>query len=399
MPGFDVIHRQLYDSASFRSLPEDSRTLFVYLLANKHRTTFGYYVLPDTYTSEDLQWSPERVAAAWEDIPEDMAKRDKARRLVFMPNALRFNQPMNPNVVKHWGDTLAAMPPSPLLDDLGQAAELFLEKDWQRAFINGIGNPLPNPLVNPLAKGSPDPSERVRQIKTPTRTRTPTSTTDRSSTLGHPGGEAAPGGGDYQGWLRKIEESRNKAGTLTEMVKALTGETVNTARLGKMLRDNFNRDAIYMGKVLWTAASRPITGDFLNYVERMKPSPQKHQGGGPGKVGQASQGPPSGTGDGGPLPTGGVEEAGRLWREALKQLKGQVSRANYKTWLQGTTGEAFEGDVFVVGVPTIFCKEWLAQRLVPHIRNTLAGLGVDRPVLRFKVHEGGADPGGADGTG
>ncbi|KKM89598.1 hypothetical protein LCGC14_1247140 [marine sediment metagenome] len=61
MPGYDLIHRQLHDSASFRRLSEDSRNLFKYLLANKHRTSFGYYVLPDTYTAEDLQWSLVRL--------------------------------------------------------------------------------------------------------------------------------------------------------------------------------------------------------------------------------------------------------------------------------------------------------------------------------------------------
>ncbi|KKM93079.1 hypothetical protein LCGC14_1212150, partial [marine sediment metagenome] len=168
---------------------------------------------------------------------------------------------------------------------------------------------------------------------------------------------------------------------------------------GKMLRNNYHRDAALIARDLWMAASRPITGDLLNYVERMKPTPQKHQGGGPGKGEQATQNFPSSAGDSSSLPTGGVEEARRLWDEALKQLKGEVSRANFRTWLQGTTGEAFEGDVLVVGVPTVFYREWLEQRLVPHIRNTLAGL-VERPVgVRFKVREDEAGPGGEDATG
>lgn len=81
-----------------------------------------------------------------------------------------------------------------------------------------------------------------------------------------------------------------------------------------------------------------------------------------------------------------------IWQAALGELELLVSRANFRTWLQSTTGIAVEGDIFVVGVPNSFAQEWLEQRLQPHIRNTLAAL-LGRPVkVRFSLLTPAAPP-------
>ncbi|MEE9203025.1 MAG: chromosomal replication initiator protein DnaA [Dehalococcoidia bacterium] len=87
-----------------------------------------------------------------------------------------------------------------------------------------------------------------------------------------------------------------------------------------------------------------------------------------------------------------LRSAQNIWQAALGELELQVNRANFRTWLQDTTGEALEGDTFVVGVPNAFCEEWLEQRLLPHIRNTLAGL-LGRPLgVRFSLRAPGHCP-------
>jgi chromosomal replication initiator protein len=87
-----------------------------------------------------------------------------------------------------------------------------------------------------------------------------------------------------------------------------------------------------------------------------------------------------------------LRSAQDIWQAALGELELQVNRANFRTWLQDTTGEALEGDTFVVGVPNAFCQEWLEQRLLPHIRNTLAGLA-GRPLgVRFSLRAPGHFP-------
>ncbi|MDP7469373.1 MAG: DnaA/Hda family protein, partial [Dehalococcoidia bacterium] len=71
---------------------------------------------------------------------------------------------------------------------------------------------------------------------------------------------------------------------------------------------------------------------------------------------------------------------------ALGELELQVKRTNYRTWLQGTTGEAFERDTLVVRVPNAFTQEWLEQRLRSRILNTLAGLVGRSLEVRFSLH-------------
>jgi chromosomal replication initiator protein len=81
-----------------------------------------------------------------------------------------------------------------------------------------------------------------------------------------------------------------------------------------------------------------------------------------------------------------LRSAQDLWQAALGELELQVNRTNYHTWLQGTTGEALVRDTLVVRVPNAFTQEWLEQRLMSHIRNTLTGLA-GRPLeVRFSLH-------------
>ena len=63
-----------------------------------------------------------------------------------------------------------------------------------------------------------------------------------------------------------------------------------------------------------------------------------------------------------------------LWQAALKDLSSQVSRANYDTWLDGTTGIRIEADHLVVGTRSEFVTEWLQKRLRPAIIRSLTDL-------------------------
>jgi chromosomal replication initiator protein len=59
----------------------------------------------------------------------------------------------------------------------------------------------------------------------------------------------------------------------------------------------------------------------------------------------------------------GEAAASRLWETSLGQLQLQLTRANYETWLRDTRGLSFDGQRFIVGVPTDFAREWLNSKL------------------------------------
>jgi chromosomal replication initiator protein len=48
-----------------------------------------------------------------------------------------------------------------------------------------------------------------------------------------------------------------------------------------------------------------------------------------------------------------------IWKTALGELRTELSEANFSSWFQNTKALALEGSDFVVGVPSMFAKEWI----------------------------------------
>ena len=86
-----------------------------------------------------------------------------------------------------------------------------------------------------------------------------------------------------------------------------------------------------------------------------------------------------------------------LWRAALGELQLAMPKANYDTWFKETYVVSEEDDVFCIGVPNAFAREWLENKYRAHVRASLQRL-VGRTVdVRFITVPGGAAP--AAGTG
>lgn len=78
--------------------------------------------------------------------------------------------------------------------------------------------------------------------------------------------------------------------------------------------------------------------------------------------------------------------AKEIWEAVLRELQVQLTNTNYDTWLRETVGLSYNGDEFVVGVPSPFAIEWLEKRLHSLISKTLIGVtGYDLKV-RFQIH-------------
>ena len=66
--------------------------------------------------------------------------------------------------------------------------------------------------------------------------------------------------------------------------------------------------------------------------------------------------------------------ARQVWEAALGELQVQVSKPNYRTWLEKTNGLSCEGSEFVVGVPNTFVAEYLDRNQRSLIEKTLIGI-------------------------
>jgi len=79
--------------------------------------------------------------------------------------------------------------------------------------------------------------------------------------------------------------------------------------------------------------------------------------------------------------------AREIWEAVLGELQLQLTRTNYDTWLRETVGLSYQGDQFVVGVPSPFAIEWLEQRLHSLIKKTLMGITGHDLRVRFQIHQ------------
>ena len=66
--------------------------------------------------------------------------------------------------------------------------------------------------------------------------------------------------------------------------------------------------------------------------------------------------------------------AAKIWEAALGELELQVSKHNFKTWLEKTGGLGYEANRFTVGVPNTFVAEYLNKNQRSLIEKTLIGI-------------------------
>jgi len=84
----------------------------------------------------------------------------------------------------------------------------------------------------------------------------------------------------------------------------------------------------------------------------------------------------------------------RVWSAALGVLQLGLTKANFETWFKDTTVVSEEDDVFCIGVPNAFAREWLETKYRPQVREALQHI-VGRTVdVRFVTTAAGPRPAG-----
>jgi chromosomal replication initiator protein len=78
--------------------------------------------------------------------------------------------------------------------------------------------------------------------------------------------------------------------------------------------------------------------------------------------------------------------AQEIWEAALGELQIQVSRPNYRTWLEKTIGLTYQDSQFVIGVPNTFIAEYLDKNQRSLIERTLIGLTRNNTSVHFQVN-------------
>lgn len=128
------IHLAVWTDEKFRRLSgptPNGKDLWVYLLAAKESVIIPGLIPAGAGTIADtLNWTEKSVKKVFSEISgEGMAKADWQARLVWVPNAIRYNPPKAPNVIRGWKKAWKAVPECPL------RAEIFSNL---KAYVDGM---------------------------------------------------------------------------------------------------------------------------------------------------------------------------------------------------------------------------------------------------------------------
>jgi chromosomal replication initiator protein len=72
--------------------------------------------------------------------------------------------------------------------------------------------------------------------------------------------------------------------------------------------------------------------------------------------------------------TTSTADAQQIWQAAQEELRFQLARPGYETWLANAVLVDSDGHTFTIGVPTRLARDWVTERYVAVIREVLSGL-------------------------
>ncbi len=147
MARFRKIDVRMWGDDRFRALsrpPPNGRDCWIHLLTNRETSNIpGVYRAYEEGLARDLEWPLEAYREAFrEALAQGMAEADWQAGLVFIPGALKHNQPESLNVVKGWAAVWDELPECALKDKaFAHYSEYFKAKGmaWVMAWDKASG--------------------------------------------------------------------------------------------------------------------------------------------------------------------------------------------------------------------------------------------------------------------
>jgi len=109
---FRKIDPRIWNDEKFRSLSDDARLTFLFILTHPNLTSLGAMRATVPGLAAEIGWTPRRLRAALVALSErGMIEIDEAASFVCAPNFLRYNEPNGPNsVTRAWPSALNLIP-------------------------------------------------------------------------------------------------------------------------------------------------------------------------------------------------------------------------------------------------------------------------------------------------
>src|SRR5256712_12367349 len=84
----------------------------------------------------------------------------------------------------------------------------------------------------------------------------------------------------------------------------------------------------------------------------------------------------------------------QIWQAAQEELRFQLSKPSYETWLKNASLVGREKNAFKIGVPTKLAKDWLEDRYSAMIKETLSAIVSGDVSVAFEVVPGQGEAAG-----
>lgn len=160
---YSKVSRRIWNDSAFRKLSQPSKEsgawLFLRLLTGPELTCIpGLFQAWEAGLAQALGWSLKGFRKAFAEVSgQGLARADWSTGLVWLPNAIKHNEPVSPNVVLSWKTAWDEMPECDLLAEAKEALRAWAEAKgpaWAEAFEKVAGKP----SAKPSRKASPEPS-------------------------------------------------------------------------------------------------------------------------------------------------------------------------------------------------------------------------------------------------
>lgn len=118
---YQRIHSQIWSDEKFRTLSQEAKYLFIYILTSPHSNGIGLYVLPKQYIECDLEWSSKQLAIPFNELLENgLILYDEDSRLICIKNQIKHNPIENPKQAKSAEKIIHALPKSHLFSVISE---------------------------------------------------------------------------------------------------------------------------------------------------------------------------------------------------------------------------------------------------------------------------------------
>ncbi len=170
MSRYRKVEVRTWGDEKFRKLspmPPSGQGLWLYLMTGPHTTAIpGLSNVGRAALAEGLSWTQEAFDEAFAEVfRQGMVKADWGNRVVWIPKAIKHNQPASPNVVTSWTIQLDLIPECELKDEALHGLAAAMNPPCLQAFerIQAVSKGYGKASRKPSVKASPKPMPNQEQ--------------------------------------------------------------------------------------------------------------------------------------------------------------------------------------------------------------------------------------------